>query len=55
METTANAEDINVQINTRLTLAEKLALIKMARKKGVGGITGLLKLIAKAKELVVKV
>jgi hypothetical protein len=41
----------DTQINARITLPEKLALIALAKAKGAKGITGLLKLLAKAKEV----
>jgi hypothetical protein len=48
-----NKENFNpdAQINARLKLTEKLALIALAKDKGAEGITGLLKLLAKAKEV----
>ena len=39
------------QINVRATIQEKEALIELAKKKGVGGITGLLQLLAKARKV----
>lgn len=39
------------QINARIELTEKTALIALAKDKGTKGITGLLKLLAKAKEV----
>ncbi len=44
-----------VQINARITLQEKLELMALAKKKGVGGITNLLQLLAKAKSVSIKV
>ncbi len=41
----------DVQINAKITLAEKTALIKLAKDKGAEGITGLLRMLAKAKEV----
>jgi hypothetical protein len=43
--------ETETQINARITLPEKLALIALAKAKGVKGITGLLKLLAVAKEV----
>ncbi len=42
------------QINVKLLLSEKMVLLKIAKSKGVGGVTGLLKLIASAKEVKIK-
>lgn len=44
-------EAITTQINARLKLTEKTALITLAKNKGCEGITGLLKLLAVAKEI----
>lgn len=40
-----------VQINARLILSEKQALLSLAKNKGAEGITGLLKMLAKAKKV----
>lgn len=40
-----------VQCNCRLYLNEKTALIALARRKGAVGITGLLKMLAKAERV----
>lgn len=53
METETYNPDI--QINAKIKLAEKTALIVLAKAKGVGGITGLLKMIANAKEVKVTI
>ena len=39
------------QINAKILTTEKVALLKLATAKGTGGLTGLLKLLAKAKEV----
>lgn len=43
------------QINAKITVGEKLALIALAKTKGAVGITGLLKLLAVAKEVDIKI
>lgn len=43
-----------IQINCRILVSDKLILIKLAKSKGAEGITGLLKLLAKAKEVRIK-
>jgi hypothetical protein len=50
---TENVEIFNpdTQINARIKLSEKTALITLAKSKGAEGITGLLKLLAKAREV----
>ncbi len=40
-----------VQCNIRLLLNEKTALIALAKKKGAVGVTGLLKMLAKAERV----
>jgi hypothetical protein len=39
------------QVNARMTVEEKLALMDMAKQKGVGGITALMQLLAKARKV----
>ena len=39
------------QINAKIKVTEKLALIALAKAKGCEGVTGLLKLLAVAKEV----
>ncbi len=39
------------QINVKLFSSEKEVLIALAKKKGAGGLTGLLKMLAKAKRV----
>ncbi len=41
----------DTQINAKIKLTEKTALIALAKAKGAEGITGLLKMLAKAKEV----
>jgi hypothetical protein len=43
-----------VQVNARLKLKEKLAIIKLAKNKGAEGLTGLLKMLAVAKDVQIK-
>jgi hypothetical protein len=43
--------NLDIQINARIKLSEKQALISLAKTKGAEGITGLLRLLAKAKEV----
>ncbi len=43
-----------VQINARLKLSEKTALLSLAKSKGAEGITGLLKMMSRAKEVTFK-
>ncbi len=42
------------QVNARLSVSDKLILITLAKSKGVEGITGLLKLLARAQEVKIK-
>ncbi len=44
-----------IQVNARLTLGDKLKLLELAKAKGAEGITGLLKMIAKAKKVEVTI
>jgi hypothetical protein len=49
-----NEKDVfnpEVQINARIELTEKTALIALAKAKGCKGITALLKMLAVAKEV----
>jgi hypothetical protein len=39
------------QVNVRITLEEKQALMELAQRKGCGGITNLLQLLAKARKV----
>lgn len=41
----------DTQINAKIKLSEKTALIALAKTKGAEGITGLLKMLAVAKEV----
>ncbi|MCK5219720.1 hypothetical protein KAR10_09360, partial [bacterium] len=43
-----------VQVNARINLDRKHALLCLAREKGTDGITGLLNMLAKAKEVEIK-
>jgi hypothetical protein len=43
--------DVECQINAKIKLTEKTALIVLARTKGAEGITGLLRLLAVAKDV----
>ncbi len=42
------------QVNARILVSDKLILIALAKSKGVEGITGLLKLLARAQEVRIK-
>ncbi len=42
------------QISARIQESEKDKLVKLAQSKGCEGITGLLRLLAKAKEVMIK-
>jgi hypothetical protein len=39
------------QVNARMTVEEKLVLMDLAKQKGVGGITALMQLLAKARRV----
>ncbi len=43
----------DTQVNARIKHLEKRALIALAKDKGAEGITGLLKMLAKAKEVTI--
>ena len=43
------------RIEARVTKHEKKALIRLVKEKGCTGITGLLKLLAKAKKVIIEV
>ncbi len=45
------AESQNTQINAKITKKEKASILELAKAKGCEGITGLLKMLAKAKEV----
>ncbi len=44
-----------VRIDARLKKSEKEKLLKLARSKGSSGITGLLRLLAKAKQVKIEI
>ena len=44
-----------VRIDARLKESEKEKLLKLARSKGSSGITGLLRLLAKAKQVKIEI
>jgi hypothetical protein len=41
----------DIQVSAKITLREKQALLSLARSKGAEGLTGLLRMLAKAKEV----
>lgn len=43
------------RVDVRLTESEKKSLLRLARKKGCEGLTALLRLLARAKETIIKV
>lgn len=43
------------RVDARLTGPEKESLLRLARKKGCDGITSLLRLLAKAKEVKIEI
>ena len=47
-------EDIQTQVSVRIKETEKRKLIKLAHSKGCEGLTGLLRLLAKAKVVIIK-
>jgi hypothetical protein len=47
-------KDKSTQVNAKITVGEKLALIALAKAKGAEGITGLLKMLAVAKEVEIR-
>ena len=42
------------RIEARVTISEKKSLLVLAKKKGCAGITGLLRLLARAKKVDIK-
>ncbi len=46
-----DTESVTTQINAKILLSEKLALIALAKAKGAEGITGLLKTLAAAEKV----
>jgi uncharacterized protein (DUF1778 family) len=47
-------QDKESRISVRVMESEKQSLITLAKQKGCSGLTGLLKLLAKAKEVIIK-
>jgi|TARA_B100000315_G_scaffold43203_1_gene38138 hypothetical protein len=47
-------QDKESQISVRVTESEKQSLIALAKQKGCNGLTGLLRLLARAKEVIIK-
>jgi len=47
-------QDKESRISVRVMESEKQSLIALAKQKGCSGLTGLLKLLAKAKEVIIK-
>jgi hypothetical protein len=41
----------DIQVSAKIALAEKTALLSLARSKGAEGLTGLLRMLARAKEV----
>jgi hypothetical protein len=44
----------DIQVSAKITLTEKAALLSLAHSKGAEGLTGLLRMLAKAKEVAIK-
>lgn len=51
MEDSKEVFNPDTQINAKIKLVEKLALVALAKAKGAEGITGLLRMLAVAKEV----
>ena len=49
-----NTKESEKQISVRIKESEKNKLVKLAHSKGCEGITGLLRLLAKAKQVIIK-
>ena len=45
----------DIQVSAKISLTEKQALLSLARSKGAEGLTGLLRMLAKAKEVAITV
>ena len=45
----------DVQVSAKIALTEKAQLLSLAKRKGAEGLTGLLRLLAKAKEVEITV